>query len=159
MKIENLSAHPEQIPNVGRWAFDSWSHFYPGKTLEETIADFRVAGQEERLPVFLVALSDGLAIGTASLVANDDLPNFDSLTPWLASVYVDPKWRKAGIGLALVKEILDRARWLQYEEVYLWTEDKEEYYRKRGWRLLDTAYFHGVKVSVMSMRVDGSGND
>jgi predicted N-acetyltransferase YhbS len=79
-------------------------------------------------------LADGQLLGSANLVACD-LPPRPELTPWLAQLFVEPNRRRHGVGAALVRAALERARQCGYRRFYLYTSGTlPQYYRRRGWR-------------------------
>jgi N-acetylglutamate synthase-like GNAT family acetyltransferase len=46
------------------------------------------------------------------------------LAPWLASVLVAPAYRRRGVGSALAERVVEEARALAVETLYLYTYDK-----------------------------------
>jgi N-acetylglutamate synthase-like GNAT family acetyltransferase len=92
---------------------------------------------------------DGSIVGTASLIANDELPNAPEPGPWVAAVYVDSAYRGAGVGTELVLETVRRARNLGFDDVYLYTESVSKWYESMGWKTIRTDDSLGVQVTVM----------
>ena len=92
--------------------------------------------------------SNSVLIGTASLIEHD-VPTRAELTPWLASVYVDPRFRKRGIGSALVRAVLQEARNLGLEKLYLITPDQVPFYRRQGWQEMEEIVYRGEAVTIM----------
>ena len=90
-----------------------------------------------RLPVRLIAMTDGKCAGTAALVEND----FEGkeYTPWLAALYVDKPYRNKKIGMQLVERIKEIAKNLNYRELFLRTEFAGNYYRKLGWQFIESS--------------------
>jgi N-acetylglutamate synthase-like GNAT family acetyltransferase len=88
-------------------------------------------------------------VGTASLIADDELPDATELGPWLAAVFVEEERRGTGVGTALVQEMMTRARALQIERLYLYTENAAAWYQLMGWRTLRTARLSDHDVTVM----------
>jgi N-acetylglutamate synthase-like GNAT family acetyltransferase len=101
------------------------------------------------IPLTLIAHNNGTPIGTASLVAHDMKTRLDR-TPWLASVYVLPSYRRRGFGAALCRRAVREARRLGYERIYLFTPDKAEFYRARGWKEIERAKYRNQKVTIMT---------
>src|SRR5439155_10150697 len=104
----------------------------------------------DRVPTTLVAVSedDGL-LGSVSLVL-DDLPGFERLSPWLASLYVRPDRRGAGLGGRLLEAAVAEARRLGVHRLYLFTPEHEGYYASRGWSVVERASAGGQPVPIMS---------
>jgi N-acetylglutamate synthase-like GNAT family acetyltransferase len=68
------------------------------------------------------------------------------------AVYVDVSGRGAGVGAALIAEILRRSRGLGYNDVYLYTESVPKWYESMGWSFVRTDHSLGVEVTVMVHR-------
>ena len=82
------------------------------------------------------------------------------LKPWLASVFVPSEHRERGVGEALVQRVVDEAREIGYETLYLFTTDKEAFYAKRGWKRLERTEYRDEKVTIMSMDLSaGNGGE
>lgn len=88
-------------------------------------------------------------LGSASVIANDMDTKLE-LTPWLASVYVDPAQRKQGVGGTLVKQVMAFAHALQVQTLYLFTPDQKQFYENLGWHLLEETQYRGEQVTVMA---------
>jgi N-acetylglutamate synthase-like GNAT family acetyltransferase len=69
----------------------------------------------------------------------------------MASVYVTPERRRQGIGSALVVRIAEEARAMGIERLYLYTPDKEAFYKRLGWHTLEQTQYRGYLVSVMAL--------
>lgn len=98
--------------------------------------------------VTFVAVEDGQAVGTASL-DDEDLPPRSNLTPWLASVYVLPEFRVRGLGAKLIEAVESEARTRGFTKIYLHTTDRTEFYKKRGWQVLDSVNYWNQDHVVM----------
>lgn len=146
--IQNLANLPEYIPVVAGWLFDEWGRFYPGITLQAWEADLRSNQNLDRIPLTLIALSDGAPAGTASLW-RDDMESHPELTPWLAAVYVLSGQRNRGIGSQLVKAIEQTAQELHVSRFYLFTPDKEHFYSRLGWIVMERTIFWEKETVVM----------
>ena len=88
------------------------------------------------LPIRLIALTNGICVGTVSIVFND--LKCRNYTPWLAALYVDESYRNRGIGEHLIDKVKQIASDLGYTEVFLRTEHKSDYYRKLGWKFIES---------------------
>ncbi len=72
-----------------------------------------------------------------------------TLGPWLAGLYVDPDYRKNGVGQALIEAVKDKARAMGYPKLYLRTEFAGGYYRRLGWCHVQNAVDqYGLKPEV-----------
>jgi len=136
IKISHLPDAPEHLDTVSKWIFDEFVD-KPEHSFEWVKNHFRNR-YKNKPPITLAALSDDYCIGTISLFEND-LKTRKDLTPWLASLYVDAKFRRNGVGRLLIKEISKVARSLDYETIYLRTETAGMYYKKLNWIFMDSA--------------------
>ncbi|MGQ0556386.1 MAG: hypothetical protein ACT4PN_10660 [Nitrospiraceae bacterium] len=89
MDIRYLGDCQEAIPHIAHWLFDEWGRFLPGTSIEESIARLHERLHRDQLPLTLVAMEAGAAIGTVSLILCD-METRPDLSPWLASLYVAP---------------------------------------------------------------------
>ena len=88
-----------------------------------------------QVPITYVAIEDNKCIGTVSIFLNDLNTRMD-LSPWLASLVVKNEFRNKGFGEKLVNHALNKAKLLGYTKIYLKTENKGNYYSKRGWKYI-----------------------
>jgi N-acetylglutamate synthase and related acetyltransferases len=149
LQVSHLAEKPEFIPLVAKWIYDEWGTLDKSDSLEKRIAQLTSQCNRGAVPLTLVAHVDGEAVGTASLIEND-LDTHPDLTPWLASVYVDPTKRRMGAGKALVTRIMEECGKMRIDVFYLWTDKEERYYASLGWKLEFREEYRGMQVSVMS---------
>ena len=78
----------------------------------------------------------------------DDLPGFEHLNPWLATLLVLPEHRGRGVGAFLVREAERYARDAGHSEMYLFTESADGLFRHMGWLEMakTTANGHEVRI-------------
>ena len=148
MPIQTLNDHPDAIPVLANWHHAQWSHLNPGMTLDDRISKMQAYLSDDFIPSTWVYLENGEITGSAAIVAND-LENHPELTPWLASVYVAPVYRRQGIGSRLVRHVMQQARQQGYTKLYLFTPDKESFYASHGWSRLATERYHGEAIVIM----------
>jgi GNAT superfamily N-acetyltransferase len=82
------------------------------------------------------------------------MPGREDLSPWLASVYVAPPYRRRGIGAALVRRVVQEASNQRIPVVYLYTTSKENenFYTKLGWSVCERVEFLGKLRVIMEIR-------
>lgn len=97
----------------------------------------------------LIARVDGELAGICLLVLHEIEPLHDH-SPWLASLYVAPSFRRRGVARRLVAAIEDQARRHGVERLYLYTVDAQDFYRKCGWRIADEGVSHGAPLYLMT---------
>lgn len=154
IRVVPLGDHPEVIPTLAGWLYEQWGYFHDHDSVERRIGELRERLDATRIPVAFVALSShesgAMPIGTASLTA-DDLDTRPDLTPWLASVFVPAEYRRSGVGAALVEAVVAQARRLGFGTLYLFTEDRSEFYGRLGWTVVEAESYRGHPVTVMKI--------
>lgn len=148
MEIRFLADRPELVPTLAEWFHAEWGHVVPWGTVEGFAELFRGQLRRDALPLALVALDADALVGTASLRVAD-MADRPERTPWLGGVYVRPEARGRGVGEALVRAAERRARELGFREMYLFTTDREAFYLRLGWSVLEYADHHGESAAVM----------
>ncbi len=150
--IEYLTAHPKDIPTIAGWHMKQWGNILPDFTLE-TYARFLSAHYERGgIPTMFVAVHEGQVIGTAAL-EDDDMDTRPELTPWLASLYTDEKYRHNGVGEALVKKVIEEAKRLEVKKLYLFTPDRQHYHERFGFKTIFQENYYGDLESVMVLDI------
>ncbi len=147
--IAYLADHLAHVETLAAWHHRQWSYLDVGVSVERRAAFLRTHGRGE-VPTTVLALQGEDLLGSASLIAQDmDTRPHDS--PWLASVYVDPPHRRCGIGSALVTRIIHLAHQLGHSTLYLFTADKERFYARLGWHVLERTPYRGYAQVVMAI--------
>jgi GNAT superfamily N-acetyltransferase len=155
MVISFLADHPEHIPTVAAWILGEWSHFLPGRTVTDVETGLQAHLNRDKLPLTLLALDGDVLLGTAS-VQLQDMNTRPDLSPWLAAVYVPPEQRQQGVGSQLVEAAEEAARQAGVERLYLFTPDKQRFYTRLGWSVLDTTEYLTLQVVIMSKFLAGT---
>lgn len=143
---------PHAIPTLAEWHFGQWGKWNPENTIEKRIERLQRQTDKSRLPMTIVALYGADPIGSASLVLAD-LETKEELSPWLASVFVEPNWRDQGVGTSLVQKVCDLAIAMQFDRIYLFTPDKERFYRGLGWKPVERSEYRGDPIVIMSLEL------
>ncbi len=152
MKIDFLGNHQNLLPELAKLHFSEWKHLSSNKTLDDRILKLREMAQASDVPFVVVAIDNNQLIGSAALV-NEDMKTRKDLSPWLASVFVKPEFRKNGIGTKLVRHIEDEATRLGIKKLFLFTEHARNLYSKLGWYDLEECEYEGVNVAIMSKQI------
>jgi predicted N-acetyltransferase YhbS len=137
-QIEQLAERPDLLPIVAAWIYHQWWTTVEGASVN-TLADLlRGHLVHDEIPLTFVASLDRLPIGTATLMAHDvGTEQWPDLSPWLAALYVQPDYRRRGVGGALVSATVSKARALGARVLYLSTVDREDFYAQLGWQVVD----------------------
>lgn len=149
MNIITLSAEPEHIPTLAQWHHAEWAHLNPGCTLEKRIAKMQVYLDSELVPSTFIYKHEGQLAGSAAIIQSD-MDTRQELAPWLASVYVAPDFRRQGVGSKLVAHVMLQAKAAGIAKLYLFTPDRAEFYKKRGWTIMVEEQYRGHHVTLMT---------
>jgi len=150
--IHPLRDRPDAIEPLARWHFAQWGKWNPANSVERRAEKLREHLEPGRVPQTFVAVDGEKILGSASLVAAD-LPSHHHLSPWLASVYVDPPARNCGVGSALVQRVAQEAKSLGLPTIYLFTPDRAAFYARLGWQVVEHAHWGGLDVTVMELKL------
>ncbi len=150
MVIEYLADHSDCLETLAQWHHEEWRALNPGDTVEQRQSRMRAHLAKRQIPTTFVALDGGTLLGSACLLA-DDMHQHRDLTPWLASVFVAPKHRGGGVGSALVRRVVAEARALGVETLYLYTPDRESFYARTVWSVMERTEYMGTEVVIMSI--------
>jgi predicted N-acetyltransferase YhbS len=132
MRIDYLADHPHAIPEVAAIHVEFFGHFSDEMTIEKRSEQLRERSGKTSIPLTIVALDQGTAIGAASILEKD-LDSRPDLTPWVASVAVRSDYHRQGVGTALMKRIEVEAAKLGIKKLYLFTPDMEAFYSTLDW--------------------------
>lgn len=146
--LDYLAECPRHIETLAAWHFGEWGKWNPANDIAARSLKLQNYLRRDGVPLMFVAQADGQPIGSAALVEHD-LPDRIDLSPWLASVFVAPAWRKQGVGKALVRRVMEEAARQGLEKFYLFTPDQQKFYESLGWTLLERRTYHGDSIVVM----------
>ena len=100
VQIEDFAAHRELGRVLAGWHVEEFGHLYAADVwnLDVAVREFDDMASGGTLPATWVAFDgegrgSGDVLGSVSLLPSDDLAGFESLSPWLASLYVVPAAR------------------------------------------------------------------
>lgn len=148
LQIEYLDDHRDAIPRLAELHHAEWLTVTPGLSVADRVAGFEARARRGSIPIGFVALVDDAVVGMACLVACD-IESHCHLTPWLATVLVDPGYRRRGVGTALVIRAADEAITLGFQDLFLFTFDRQSFYARLGWETLEPATYSGRRGTVM----------
>ncbi len=148
MQIKYLKDYKEWIPKIAEWFYHEWGNMHPDLDVDKIIARLHKRTNVDTLPLTMVAVENEMVVGTASL-KESDMDIRMQYSPWLASVYVCEDWRKKGVGTRLVETMVNKAKMIGVDILYLYTPDAEGFYAKLGWHVLENTAYHGKNVTIM----------
>lgn len=134
--IVNLIDEPQYIEEVSKWIWKEWSQS-KGLKLEDVIYRTKHSLNSKGIPTMYIAKIQDVVVGVVSIWVND-LTSRQDLSPWMATLYVDEKYRNLGIGKILQRKCITEAKNLNYDYLYLITEH-DNYYEKTGWEFMEIA--------------------
>lgn len=156
VEIASLRGFAHLGATLAAWHSSEWQHLYDPAVWnhEISIAEFDAMANGSTSDQTWIAFegagrSEHDVLGSVSLLGTDDLPGFDHLTPWLASLFVTPQARGRGVGQKLIDHALADARARDIPHVHLFTAGQERYYAERGWRILEHIEHRGEHAAVM----------
>lgn len=155
IQISYLVDYPEYIPQLAQWLFEQWGSIPGEKTLEARINKLNAHMNRDQLPIAWVAHANGQLLGTAALRVHD-LEGREDLTPWLGGVFVGRQFRRRGIGERLCATVEQAPRSRRIQTLYLFTLDKQAWYSRQGWTMLEPCVWHERAGDIMSKGLQGT---
>jgi GNAT superfamily N-acetyltransferase len=147
--IEDLRFHRDSIKTLANWHFNQWGTLTQAQSLEAYADLLKEAAAGSEIPSVLVAFRDRIPLGSVSLVVSD-MSIRQSLTPWLAMLFIAPEYRDQGIGSALIRAALARTQALGFPQLNLYTSgDLPRYYEKLGWSIDERVQYLGKERTIM----------
>lgn len=130
-----LEQHMHHSDTLAEWLYRQFHYEFVHQSLAQWQQEF-AAGQSNGECQALIALDHGQLLGSAALMRND-LPQRPDLGPWLACVFVTPQARGRGIAESLIESLCEHARSTGASRLYLHTQERRDYYLKRGWSVVE----------------------
>jgi GNAT superfamily N-acetyltransferase len=147
MTIQPLADNPKVMPLLARWFYSEW-HSFDGRSQPAIQAQLAENLRRDCMPITFLAVRDGQIAGTVSIDLAD-LPPFDHLSPWLASLYVIPAARGGGVGTRLVRHAQQFATSHGISRLYLWTPGATRLYEKCGWTVFERTHYNSHPITLM----------
>ena len=139
MQIFLLSERPQHVDTVVRWVWEQW-HEHSGLSEEQTRA--RLIDSADCPPTLLAEENDKPAgvLGFHRFVrATGEAPSL-----FVDGLFVPENLRGRGIGAALVREGVERAR-VFAPDLYVYTS-QQDWYKRHGWLLLKVDPVSGLFI-------------
>jgi GNAT superfamily N-acetyltransferase len=148
MNILRIEETPGYIETVAKWLYEEWGQHLPNSSISRAEKELRRTSDATGLPVSFLAIVDDEPVGVARLVIND-MESKPDISPWLASVYVTPQYRDRRIGSELCYQVIKEAYRLNFLNVYLFTPDRERFYARQGWVVIERSLYQGKNIVIM----------
>lgn len=85
-----------------------------------------------KLPITIIAISKNNYFLGCATIEDNDMDIRVNLSPWISDLYVVPFCRNQGVGQSLIKFLFQILKKLNIKKIYLWTQDKQIYFRNIG---------------------------
>ncbi|MCD9085952.1 GNAT family N-acetyltransferase [Stenotrophomonas sp. SY1] len=150
MLIVNLFDRPEALPELAAAHVQAFGTLLPEWTVTQAEQELRAQHRDAIPCTWLVEDEDGW-LGSVSLL-HDDHEQIRGWSPWLASLYVQPRARGKGAGAALVRHCVAQAAVLGVEQLYLYCEaPMVAWYCTLGWREHTKMQLGPLAITVMEI--------
>lgn len=153
IEIDFLADHPELVEPLAAWHQEEWGHLRPEETVAARADKLRGWAGRHEIPTVLVAIKNGVLLGSAMLKAHD-MDNRPDWTPWLAGVVVGKEHRQQGVGALLVDRAVAEAKAQGHAKLYLYTFGNQDYYARRGAVPVEQTQYFAQPVHVLRFDLD-----
>jgi GNAT superfamily N-acetyltransferase len=147
--IERLKPNSPELRIAAQWRHEAFLKDDGFSVADSEAQLAKISTEPQGCEVALIALIDGRIAGICMLVLHEIDPLHDH-SPWLASLYIAPQFRKRGIARDLVRAIEDHARHSGVRRLHLYTVDAEEFYTKCGWSVVERIVTNGTPLVLMT---------
>jgi GNAT superfamily N-acetyltransferase len=151
ISISRLLPQTPEIAIVARWRLDTFSDVLTNSFQQELVMLNEFAAVKEGQAGF-VACWDAQPVGVCLLVPTEIEP-CHPVTPWLAGLFVASEFRQRGIATSLVDAIEREALRQGNDRIYLYTDESEMFYARRGWTVEQRIIWHGLPTLLMSKKL------
>lgn len=146
-----LAHHPQHLATLAAWHVAEWGLLYPNWQQPEALSELS-SHTASGIPSTLIWLEPAGLAGSVSLI-KADLEGFEHLSPWLASLYVEPSFRGRGLGKTLMQAAVTQAKAWGIRRLYLFTQHQEELYSRWGWHTLQYHRHQGKPLAIMTLEL------
>lgn len=152
-----LDQAPEHLAQIADWGYAAWD--YPNADAVRPFLQ-QCIDAAPRLPVTLLAYSDGQLCGSVSVLTHemgDAQPSEREF--WLGFLVVDPYQRGQGIARKLMLAMSAQMAQRGITSLYCYTKDHADLYQTWGWMPIQQLVYQGHQVTVMRQNHDPSTQD
>lgn len=149
MQCKLLTDCPEALEIISQWYLDEWGYISEVGTMEKSMNNTRKYLNADKVPLMMVGLEDGKAIGAAQLKFHE-MPQYPEKEHWLGGVYVTKPHRGKGVAEKIILALIEQAKTLKVPTLYLQTESLDGgLYARMGWQPIEQVNNQGIEVLVM----------
>lgn len=130
VRIYDLNNHLEHIPLLAKWHHQQFKN----SGADREVLILARTGENDIPKTFIARLGE-MPIGFVCLIENN-ATSMPELTPWLASLYVQPEHRSKGVGQALIERCITHTSEAGFSKLHLYTSSAVDFYKKLGWQQL-----------------------
>jgi predicted N-acetyltransferase YhbS len=139
--------------SIARLQFEFWGPLTGHSSADGYEQFLREAARSTSLPAVLVAMDDEAFLGSVNLLASE-MTTRQTLSPWMAQLFVVDSERGRGVGNALVSASIDHAAKLGFRRIYLYTSGTlPAYYASLGWRAIEEVEYLGKMRTIMTFEL------
>ncbi|MBN9228432.1 MULTISPECIES: GNAT family N-acetyltransferase [Legionella] len=151
IKIDFLKKYPHLIPELANIWHEVLGKIWMPEIGIDEIESLYHEELHRDIPFTYIALYGETPVGSCTLELNGGIR--PDLGPWIGDLVVAPKFQKQGIGKMLVDVIVEKAKKLGFEKLYLFAFDPTipEYYERLGWKKIGMDEFNAHPVTVMAV--------
>lgn len=151
LEFEYLVDRPSDVPLVIDWWRTVWSDRM-GDDMALAATQLGSSLSKTTLPIHVMAILDGMPVGTAALKRHELAEIFPDYRYWLGSVFVEEGARDGQIASALSLHIIEIARRMGLPHLYLQTINLSGgLYSKLGWQPV-TEFTHMDEHALLMFR-------
>lgn len=136
MRLISVRENPEWTEKIIAFFQRHWATENSMMVYDDCIRS--CVGAESPLPQWFVLADGDEIVAGCGLITNDFISRMD-LSPWLAALYVEEKYRGRGLGGRLVLHTMEKVTRLGLDSLYLCT-DHVGYYEQFGFEAIAVGY-------------------
>jgi len=142
---------PDWAASIAQWHHQHCLQRGIRSSLEKRTAQLQAHLDSKTIPVTLTARRGERLAGCVSLVRYRASGDGAAERVWLSNLFVPERERRSGVGSSLLNQAADYARALGLESLWLFTDEWEAFYRRRGWQPAGDARVSGSDVTILSL--------
>ncbi|WP_240232323.1 GNAT family N-acetyltransferase [Devosia lacusdianchii] len=136
-----LIDHKDAIEPLSALFESEWPDWYNARGASAR-TDLSERMRRDGLPLGIVALQDGVVVGTCALTASSG-GLVTERSPWVGGLVVMPQVRRRGVAKALLGRAKAEALRLGHRRLYALTADAVHLFEQQGWTAADVILMSG----------------